>query len=205
LNALDRRSAGAYRLTVTINNYCIRLLLRRNMLIRASKLALTGIALLLPFFVAPSAHADPVTLVITNASQVGSGLNGTVHIFAATVTNPNAVPFTITSVTLDGALRTVGLPGTPPNFITNPVPALSIVSGNLLLFRFTETVAPGIGYSGIVHIAGLLEGDPSGQFFSINVLINVPHVPEPATMVLLGTGLTAVAMKVRRRRKKQAD
>jgi hypothetical protein len=147
-----------------------------------------------------NSQATPVVLTITNPVQ--SVQQGGSVIFAGTVTNPNTQAFTISAVGVSS-----GSPAStfflPPNFVTN-VPALTTVSGGILGFNIASNATPGT-FVFTLSLQGRVPGGTTetSNFFpvTINVLSPTAAVPEPTTMLLLGTGLAGIAAKVRRRRK----
>jgi PEP-CTERM motif len=145
------------------------------------------------------ASADPVEFV---AVSLGGGL----FQYSITINNPADQP--IAGLNILDANSTFGL--TPESIITAPSnwdffapdPALGV--DELNFFSLTQT--------GDVPIGGSLGGfifqsttDP-GTINSLRsdlIGANGSQIPEPATMLLLGTGLAGVALKIRKRRKTQ--
>ncbi|MCM3871126.1 MAG: PEP-CTERM sorting domain-containing protein [Pyrinomonadaceae bacterium] len=156
-----------------------------------------------------SVKADPLTLTLTNPNQIGTV--GSTLTFAGSVTNVAvpAVQIVSSQITFNDGGGTLLFDDSPfiSNFLFQTVaPGATLGPLDMFTVEILAGAAPGT-YSGVFSILydnGTNTLETNLFTFSVTVQPTGAPIPEPTTILLLGSGLTGIASLVRRRKRNAA-
>ena len=153
-------------------------------------------------------QADPVVFTINNSVQTVTA--GSTITFNATISNPNFDSFHwqagVYAPGPAGLLQIVDFANSiQPTFFPAVFPGLTTMTGDYLSFALLPNATPGV-YTGNVQLSPDF-GDLVFHLIQVPVTVTIVapvEVPEPTTMLLLGTGLLSSSVVLRRRLKNKA-
>jgi len=154
-----------------------------------------------------NAKADPLTLTINNPNQ--SGVVGNILTFAATLTNAAvpAVQVVSSQITFNDGGGTLFLDEGPfvSNFLfQNTGPGATLGPLDAFTVEILAAATPGT-YSGVLSVLydnGTSVMETNLFQFSVTVVPSTAPIPEPATVLLLGSSLSSLIAYKRARKKR---
>ena len=173
-------------------------------MLRKSTLAATALLLLLT--AVNSASADPLTLTLAEPTQAGTP--GSLFVFSGSITNISSSAVTVRTLSLRLPVELgIEIPSPFEPFLFYPPLLLQPTESTGVIPLFQVRIDPAFSVTVPRTVFGFYDLlDANRQIlaraqYNVVILPNQAAIPEPATALLLGTGLAGVGAAVRGKRK----
>lgn len=139
-------------------------------------------------------EADPISVMLTNPIQTGTP--GSTFVFTGSLTNVSSEPISINLASLQLSQST----SVAFLIFSSGIISLSSTESTAVIPLFSVSLDPAFNAPSIINGVFSVGGAPvGGEFGRQNFTIIVEPVPEPATLLLLGTGVAGIAIGMQKR------